>query len=92
MKTYDVVAAAIEAQETGHCFALLGDGNMHFAGALAHLGMPFTYSRHEHCAVSMAMAYARVTERPGLATVYRVEKGICRSLVNAASYDQSIQS
>ena len=40
MKTYDVVAAAIEAQETGHCFALLGDGNMHFAGALAHLGMP----------------------------------------------------
>jgi thiamine pyrophosphate-dependent acetolactate synthase large subunit-like protein len=34
MKTYDVVAAAIEAQETGHCFALLGDGNMHFAGAL----------------------------------------------------------
>ena len=50
MKTYDVVAAAIEAQETGHCFALLGDGNMHFAGALAHLGMPFTYARHEHCA------------------------------------------
>ena len=37
MKTYDVVAAAIEAQETGHCFALLGDGNMHFAGALSHL-------------------------------------------------------
>ena len=69
MKTYDVVAAAIEAQETGHCFALLGDGNMHFAGALAHLGMPFTYARHEHCAVSMAMAYARVTGRPGLATV-----------------------
>ncbi|MGB0584378.1 MAG: thiamine pyrophosphate-binding protein, partial [Candidatus Puniceispirillaceae bacterium] len=69
MKTYDVVAAAIEAQETGYCFALLGDGNMHFAGALAHLGMPFTYARHEHCAVSMAMAYARVTVRPGLATV-----------------------
>ena len=43
MKTYDVVAAAIEAQKTGRCFALLGDGNMHFAGALAHLGMPFTY-------------------------------------------------
>jgi hypothetical protein len=37
---------------------------MHFAGALAHLGMPFTYARHEHCAVSMAMAYARVTGRP----------------------------
>ncbi|NCW17478.1 MAG: thiamine pyrophosphate-binding protein, partial [Rhodobacteraceae bacterium] len=69
MKTYDVVAAAIEAQESGHCFALLGDGNMHFAGALAHLGVPFTYARHEHCAVSMAMAYARVTGRPGLATV-----------------------
>tara|TARA_B100001057_G_scaffold189237_1_gene190059 strand:+ start:341 stop:2002 length:1662 start_codon:yes stop_codon:yes gene_type:complete len=69
MKTYDVVAKAIEAQGVGHCFALLGDGNMHFAGALAHLGVSFTYARHEHCAVSMAMAYARVTGQPGLATV-----------------------
>ena len=69
MKTYDVVAQAIKAQGSGHCFALLGDGNMHFAGALAHLGMGFTYARHEHCAVSMAMAYARVTGEIGLATV-----------------------
>lgn len=69
MKTYDAVAAAIKAQDVGHCFALLGDGNMHLAGALAHLGMPFTYARHEHCAVSMAMAYARVTGEVGLATV-----------------------
>ena len=69
MKTYDVVAKAIKAQGVGHCFALLGDGNMHFAGALAHLDVSFTYARHEHCAVSMAMAYARVTGQPGLATV-----------------------
>ena len=69
MKTYDVVAKAIRAQGVGHCFALLGDGNMHFAGALAHLGASFTYARHEHCAVSMAMAYARVTGQPGFATV-----------------------
>ena len=69
MKTYDVVAKAIKAQESSHCFALLGDGNMHFAGALAHLGMPFTYARHEHCAVSMAMAHARVSGETGLATV-----------------------
>ena len=69
MKTYDVVAKAIKVQGVGHCFALLGDGNMHFAGALAHLGVSFTYARHEHCAVSMAMAYARVTGQPGLATV-----------------------
>ena len=34
MKTYDVVAKAIKAQGVGHCFALLGDGNMHFAGRL----------------------------------------------------------
>ena len=69
MKTYDVVAKAIKAQGTSHCFALLGDGNMHFAGALAYLNVSFTYARHEHCAVSMAMAYARVTGQPGLATV-----------------------
>ena len=69
MKTYDVVAKAIKAQGVGHCFALLGDGNMHFAGALAHLDVSFTYARHEQCAVSMAMAYARVTGQPGLATV-----------------------
>jgi len=69
MKTYEVVASAINAQDSEHCFALLGDGNMHFAGALAHLGVGFTYARHEHCAVSMAMAYARVTGKTGLATV-----------------------
>ena len=56
MKTYDVVAKAIKAQGVGHCFALLGDGNMHLAGALAYLDVSFTYARHEHCAVSMAMA------------------------------------
>ena len=39
MKTYDVVAKAIKAQGVSHCFALLGSGNMHFAGALAHLGV-----------------------------------------------------
>ena len=69
MKTYEIVAVAIKAQGMAHCFALLGDGNMHFAGALAHQGVQFTYARHEHCAVSMAMAYGRVVGRPGLATV-----------------------
>ncbi len=69
MKTYEVLAKACVAEGVEHCFALLGDGNMHFASGLEAQGCNFTYARHEHCAVSMAMAYARVTQKTSFVTV-----------------------
>lgn len=65
----DVMAQAFIAEGVSQAFALLGDGNMHFAAALEAQGCQFTYARHEHCAVSMAMAYARVSGQTGVASV-----------------------
>lgn len=69
MKIYEALAAAFAQHEQGPCFALLGDANMHWAGALAGQGVPFVYTRHEHAAVAGATAYARATGRVGVATV-----------------------
>lgn len=63
------MAQACAAEGVQQVFALLGDGNMHLAAALAQQGCRFTHVRHEHCAVSAAMAYARVSGNLGVATL-----------------------
>ncbi|HEX2553220.1 MAG TPA: thiamine pyrophosphate-binding protein [Microvirga sp.] len=68
-KLYEKLAEAFHAEGTRTLFALLGDGNMHWAVALEALGCRSVYARHEHCAVSMAMAHANATGEPGIATV-----------------------
>ncbi len=69
MHLYEAIADAFIAEHTDTVFALLGDGNMHWASAMAARGARFIYTRHEHCAVSMAMAWSRVTGRLGIASV-----------------------
>ncbi|MEL6689170.1 MAG: thiamine pyrophosphate-binding protein [Pseudomonadota bacterium] len=69
MKTYEALAKAFRANKVTTCFALLGDANMHWAGALDALGVSFIYPRHEHAAVAAATAYARSTGRVGCASV-----------------------
>ncbi len=69
MKTYEALARAFQREDISTCFALLGDANMHWAGALSELGVPFVYPRHEHAAVAAAAAYARTTGRVGVASV-----------------------
>ena len=69
MKLYQALAHALRREELGTCFALLGDANMHLAGALSDLGQPFIYARHEHGAVAAATSYARTTDTVGFATV-----------------------
>ena len=46
MKIYEALAKAFHDQNLGPCFALLGDANMHWAGALSTLGTRFIYTRH----------------------------------------------
>jgi len=67
--TCDVMAQACVAEGVSHAFALLGDGNMHFAASLEAAGCRFTHVRHEHCAVAAAMAYQRVSGELGFVTV-----------------------
>ena len=69
MKTYTALAQAFAKEDIGSCFALLGDANMHWAGALADQGVNMIYTRHEHAAVAGAAALARSTGRVGCATV-----------------------
>ena len=69
MKCYQALAQALHREALGTCFALLGDANMHMAGALSELGGEFIYTRHEHAAVAGAAAYARATGCVGFATV-----------------------
>lgn len=66
---FEVLAAAFRQEAVETCFALLGDANMSWAKALACLGTRMIYVRHEHCAVASAMAFARKTGLPGVATV-----------------------
>ena len=69
MKLYQALAQAFYREGVTDCFALLGDANMHMAGALAELGTHFIYCRHEHGAVAGAASYAKASGRVGVATV-----------------------
>lgn len=69
MKLYEALAQAVHREGISSCFALLGDANMHFAGALSDLGVDFIYTRHEHAAVAGAAAYARARGTIGCASV-----------------------
>lgn len=66
---YRALAAAFKAEETEVLFALLGDGNMHWAASLTDLGVRGIYARHEHAACAMATMYARATGKVGVASV-----------------------
>lgn len=69
MKIYQALANAFEREQIESCFALLGDANMHWAGALAEKGIKLIYTRHEHAAVAAATAYARASGKVGIASV-----------------------
>ncbi len=68
-RVYDVLARAFWQEDVETCFALLGDANMNFATRLGEQGCRLIHVRHEHCAVAAAMAYARKTGTPGVASV-----------------------
>ncbi len=46
----------------GHCFGVVGSGNFHVTNALRAAGVPFTATRHEGGASTMADAYARMSD------------------------------
>jgi acetolactate synthase I/II/III large subunit len=68
-KVYEKLAHAFRKEGTDALFTLMGDGNMHWATALADLGCRGIHVRHEHCAVAAATAYANATGAVGVASV-----------------------
>src|SRR5690349_12658488 len=68
-RVYDILAETFICEDVRTCFALLGDANMNWAARLAEQGCRMIYTRHEHCAVAAAMAYARKQGDVGVASV-----------------------
>jgi len=69
MKVYEQLSAALMDHGVDTMFGLLGDANMYVAGAFQGGGGRFVRVAHEAGAVSMADGYARMSGRPGVATV-----------------------
>ena len=67
---FQALAAAFAAEGVEAQFTLMGDGNMHWVTSLAgEHGVRAIHARHENCAVSMAMGYARASGDVGIASV-----------------------
>jgi acetolactate synthase I/II/III large subunit len=69
MPIYEALAQAFVAEGVDTFFTLMGDGNMHWCTAMKNTpGVTMIHSRHEHAAVSMAMAYHSATGKVGVAS------------------------
>jgi acetolactate synthase-1/2/3 large subunit len=69
-KLYEALAEAFVAEGVDTQFALMGDGNMHWSTAFAHLpGVQTIHVRHEHVSVAAATAYNAATGRIAVASV-----------------------
>jgi thiamine pyrophosphate-dependent acetolactate synthase large subunit-like protein len=67
---YEMLAQAFAREGVDTLFSLMGDGNMHWATAMAKIdGMRVFHARHGHCACGMAMGYHSATGKVGVATV-----------------------
>ncbi|HEY4558661.1 MAG TPA: thiamine pyrophosphate-binding protein, partial [Enteractinococcus sp.] len=54
----DQIGALLGRLGVGHCFGVVGSGNFHLTNALRDAGVPFTATRHEGGAATMADAFA----------------------------------
>lgn len=66
-----LVGRTLAALGAGHCFGVVGSGSFVITNALCAAGVPFTATRHEGGAATMADAYARMSGRVGLVSVHQ---------------------
>ena len=67
----DVVGQTLATLGVGHCFGVVGSGNFRVTNALRAGGVPFTATRHEAGAATMADAYARMSGQVALLSVHQ---------------------
>ncbi|MEU4314639.1 thiamine pyrophosphate-binding protein [Nocardia sp. NPDC024068] len=67
----DVVGRVLADLGAGHCFGVVGSGNFVMTNALRAGGAPFTATRHEGGAATMADAYSRMSGRVGVVSVHQ---------------------
>ncbi|MGB6457996.1 MAG: thiamine pyrophosphate-binding protein, partial [Streptosporangiaceae bacterium] len=71
MKVTDAVAAALTELGADTVFGVVGSGNFHVTNALIARGARYIAARHECGAASMADAWARLADRPGVLTLHQ---------------------
>lgn len=67
----DLIGRALARLGAGHCFGVVGSGNFAVTAALRSAGVPFTATRHEGGAATMADAFARMSGTVGLVSVHQ---------------------
>lgn len=65
------VGAYLARLGVGHAFGVVGSGNFVITNALRQAGVPFTASRHEGGAATMADAYSRMSERVSVLSLHQ---------------------
>lgn len=70
LKLHSAMARALRDLGVSTIFGLVGDGNLYFAHSFVNdHGGEFVAAAHENGAVLMALGYAGVAMRPGVASV-----------------------
>ncbi|MCR2763070.1 thiamine pyrophosphate-binding protein [Microbacterium sp. zg.B48] len=69
----EAIGRTIASRGGAHIFGVVGSGNFHVTNAMIDAGMPFTATRHEMGAATMADAFSRTT--PGRLAVLSVHQG-----------------
>jgi acetolactate synthase I/II/III large subunit len=67
----ELVGQTLAGLGAGHAFGVVGSGNFAVTNALKAAGVPFTASRHEGGAATMADAYSRMSGRLGIVSVHQ---------------------
>ncbi|MEU1986223.1 thiamine pyrophosphate-binding protein [Nocardia sp. NPDC019395] len=67
----DVLGRGLADLGAGHVFGVVGSGNFVMTDALRRAGVPFTATRHEGGAATMADAYSRMSGRVGVVSVHQ---------------------
>ncbi|WP_280462109.1 thiamine pyrophosphate-binding protein [Nocardia carnea] len=67
----DVVGRVLADLGAGHVFGVVGSGNFVLTEALRRGGVPFTATRHEGGAATMADAYTRMSGRVGVVSLHQ---------------------
>jgi thiamine pyrophosphate-dependent acetolactate synthase large subunit-like protein len=71
VNTAELVGRVLAGLGAGHAFGVVGSGNFEVTNALRAHGVPFTATRHECGAATMADAYARMSGRLALVTLHQ---------------------
>ncbi|AFR27181.1 thiamine pyrophosphate-requiring enzyme [Arthrobacter sp. Rue61a] len=71
MRVSTLVGRTLAKLGVGHVFGVVGSGNFDVTGTLMAEGIPFTATRHEGGAATMADAYSRMSGKVGVVTTHQ---------------------